>query len=162
MNHYVKPTLCTTPYEIILHIGTNNLRNNNPAVVINAMGNLADNIARQNKDVKVTLSEVITRSDDHSMVEKKGNWSFCKKNIKQYLGANKTNLTLSENEIPDVGQFILGDDPLSESINNDNNVIHDTPLDNLNENTICNELKNLKVFVSAILTSLPPQSTSNN
>ncbi|CAB4023015.1 Furin, partial, partial [Paramuricea clavata] len=70
MNHYVKPTLCTIPDEIILHIGTNNLRNNNPAVVINAMGNLADTIARQNKDVKVTLSEVISRSDNHSMVEK--------------------------------------------------------------------------------------------
>ena len=70
MDHYVKPTLCTTPDEIILHIGTNNLRNNNPSVVITAMGNLADTIAQQSKDVKVTLSEVITRSDDHSMVEK--------------------------------------------------------------------------------------------
>jgi hypothetical protein len=92
------------------------------------------------------------------------------KNIKQYLGANKikyhwleinieptpsnaisarTNLaklTLSENEIPDVGQFIPGDDPLSESINNDNNVIHDISLDNLNENTICNKLTKLKGF----------------
>ncbi len=52
----------------------------------------------------------------------------------------------SENEIPDVGQFNPGDDPLFESTNNDNNIMDDITLDNLNENTIRNELKKLEGF----------------
>lgn len=70
MDHYVKPTLSTQPDEIILHIGTNNLKDNNPADAITAMGKLGDTITRVNENVKLSLSEVITRSDDHDMAEK--------------------------------------------------------------------------------------------
>ena len=31
MEHYVKPTLSTQPDEIILHVGTSNLKDDNPA-----------------------------------------------------------------------------------------------------------------------------------
>ena len=40
MSHYAKPTLSTAPDEIILHIGTNDLKVNTPEAVVNAAANL--------------------------------------------------------------------------------------------------------------------------
>ena len=62
MFHYLKPTLDKKPDQVILHIGTNDLNKSSPAQI-------ADNIVRLSKMIKdeaqskVTLSEIITRTD---------------------------------------------------------------------------------------------------
>ena len=70
MSHYAKPTLSTAPDEIILHIGTNDLKAKTPEAVVNAAVDLGESITQQNKDIKVTFSEIITRTDDESLTRK--------------------------------------------------------------------------------------------
>jgi hypothetical protein len=42
MVHYVKPTLSTRPDEIILHIGTNDLKNKSPDMLAQSVVNLGN------------------------------------------------------------------------------------------------------------------------
>jgi hypothetical protein len=70
MSHYAKPTLSTAPDEIILHIGTNDLKAKTPEAVINAAANLGESITQLHKDTKLTFSEIITRVDDESLTRK--------------------------------------------------------------------------------------------
>jgi hypothetical protein len=70
MSHYAKPTLSTAPDEIILHIGTNDLKVKTPEAVVNAAANLGESITQLNKDTKLTFSEIITRVDDESLTRK--------------------------------------------------------------------------------------------
>ena len=68
MTHYVKPTLSTAPDKIIL--GTNDLKAKTPEAVANAAAYLGETIYQQNKGIKLTFSEVITRADDESLTSK--------------------------------------------------------------------------------------------
>ena len=70
MSHYAKPTLSTAPDEIILHIGTNDLKAKTPEAVVDAATDLGESITQENKDIKVTFSEIITRADDESLTRK--------------------------------------------------------------------------------------------
>ena len=70
MSHYAKPTLSTAPDEIILRIGTNDLKAKTPEAVINAAANLGESITQLHKDTKLTFSEIITRVDDESLTRK--------------------------------------------------------------------------------------------
>ena len=56
MSYYAKPTLSTAPDEIILHIGTNDLKAKTPEAVVNAAADLGESIPQENKDIKVTFS----------------------------------------------------------------------------------------------------------
>ena len=70
MSHYVKPTLTTNPAEVILHIVQTTWRKSHPVpCLIKSVDDLGEMIT-QNKDIKLTLSEVITRSDDESLADK--------------------------------------------------------------------------------------------
>ena len=69
MTHYVKPTLASNPAEVILHIGTNDLKNKSPSTLLKTVDNLGETIM-ESKDVKLTLSEVITRCDDETLADK--------------------------------------------------------------------------------------------
>ena len=69
MSHYVKPTLTTNPAEVILHIGTNDLKKKSPSTLLKSVDDLGEMIT-QNTDIKLTLSEIITRSDDESLADK--------------------------------------------------------------------------------------------
>ena len=68
MTHYVKPTLSTAPDKIIL--GTNDLKAKTPEAVANAAAYLRETIYQQNKDIKLTFSEIITRADDERLTSK--------------------------------------------------------------------------------------------
>jgi Trp operon repressor len=65
----VKPTLTTNPAEVILHIGTNDLKKKSPSTMLKSVDDLGEMITH-NKDIKLTLSEIITRSDDESLADK--------------------------------------------------------------------------------------------
>ena len=47
MVHYVRPTLLTPPGEIILHIGTNDLKNKSPDILAQSVENLGNAIKRE-------------------------------------------------------------------------------------------------------------------
>ena len=70
MSHYAKPTLSTTSDEIILHIGTKDMKANTPEDIINAVARLGEYITQQSKNPKLTSSEIITRNDDECRIRK--------------------------------------------------------------------------------------------
>ncbi len=93
MNHYVKPTILTTPNKLILHVGTNDLQRKTPDELLTRVQVLGQKINRENRDVELVLSEIITRKDDERLANKvneynKGlaqlcieqNWSLIKHN----------------------------------------------------------------------------------
>ncbi|CAB4023001.1 RNA-directed DNA polymerase from transposon BS [Paramuricea clavata] len=69
MTHYVKPTLASNPAEVIVHIGTNDLKNKSPSTLLKTVDNLGE-MSTESKDVKLTLSEIITRCDDETLADK--------------------------------------------------------------------------------------------
>ncbi|CAB3976566.1 Furin [Paramuricea clavata] len=69
MTHYVKPTLASNPAEVIVHIGTNDLKYKSPSTLLKTVDNLGEMIT-ESKDVKLTLSEIITRCDDETLADK--------------------------------------------------------------------------------------------
>jgi len=68
--HYVKPTLHLHPDEIIIHVGTNDVRNSNPRQVAERIVDLGNSIIADSPSTKVTLSSLISRSDDSALDEK--------------------------------------------------------------------------------------------
>ena len=74
MVHYVRPTVSTRPDEIILHIGTNDLKNKSPETFVESVVNLGNSIKRENNEIKLILSSTINRSDD----------AFLEQKVKQY------------------------------------------------------------------------------
>ncbi|CAB4010665.1 Scavenger receptor cysteine-rich type 1 M130 [Paramuricea clavata] len=70
MKHYAVPTLITKPKTLIFHVGTNDLHNKTPEDLINAMNDLGETIHRQNNDLELIWSEIITRTDDPNLAEK--------------------------------------------------------------------------------------------
>ena len=63
MNHYVKPTLLTTPDKLILHVGTNDLQEMTPDELLTQVQRLGENITRENRGIELVLSEIIARND---------------------------------------------------------------------------------------------------
>ena len=66
MTDYVRPTMKRSPDLIVLHAGTNNLRNEEPAnVIAEKLMKLALNMKENENDVMV--SSLIARSDDNDL-----------------------------------------------------------------------------------------------
>jgi hypothetical protein len=63
MNHYVKPTLLTTPNKLILHVGSNNLQRMTPDELLTHVQKLGESITRENRNIELVLSEIITTID---------------------------------------------------------------------------------------------------
>ena len=61
MKHYIKPTITKNPDQVIIHIGTNDLQNTEPATIVDNIVNLATECST---DAKVTIYELVTRDDD--------------------------------------------------------------------------------------------------
>ena len=70
MKHYAVPTLITKPKTLIFHVGTNDLHNKTPEDLISAMNDLGETIHRQNNDLELIWSEIITGTDDPNLAEK--------------------------------------------------------------------------------------------
>ena len=65
MKHYLMPTVDKKPQQIILHVGTNDLREHSPTVVAENIVDLAKKIEMES-NAEVILSELVSRSDNVS------------------------------------------------------------------------------------------------
>ena len=71
MKHYAVPTLATKPNTLIVHIGTNDLRNNTPSNLLSSLEDLGEMIMQYtNKNTNLIWSEIITRTDDPTLTNK--------------------------------------------------------------------------------------------
>ncbi len=64
MAHYIKPTLALKPKQVIIHVQTNDLKTKSPAEIIHNLKNLGNQVRQENRPTDVSLSQIITRSDD--------------------------------------------------------------------------------------------------
>ncbi len=67
MEYYVKPILARTPDQLILHVGTNDVRQSTPQEITNAISMLGQQIKKELPTTNLAISEVITRNDDPSL-----------------------------------------------------------------------------------------------
>ena len=71
MKHYAVPTLTTKPNTLIVHIGTNDLRNNTPSNLLSSLEDLGEMIMQYtNKNTNLIWSEIITRTHDPTLTNK--------------------------------------------------------------------------------------------
>ena len=70
MFDYIQPTIRQHPEHIILHGGTNDLKNSNPRKVAERIVDLGNLVETESPNTKVTISSFLTRSDDLSLVSK--------------------------------------------------------------------------------------------
>ena len=64
MKDHVKPGLRTNPDNVILHIGTNDIRSKEAPVIVDQLVELCDQIKKSNPKTKVSISEIIKRDDN--------------------------------------------------------------------------------------------------
>ena len=64
MSHYIKPSLERKPDEIILHVGTNDIKFKEAREIAEKVVDLGREIQNESPDTKVTISSIINRSDD--------------------------------------------------------------------------------------------------
>ena len=91
MNHYLKPNLEYSPNEVILHIGTNDLKTREPKAVAESIVDLARQI-EGTCDTTVTLSELVYRKDKLDQAVKTAN-----KHLKKFCHQNGWKLIHHEN-----------------------------------------------------------------
>ncbi|KAM7428713.1 hypothetical protein ABFA07_020349 [Porites harrisoni] len=63
MSDYIMPSLRRKPEEVILHVGTNNLKSSEPREIAEGIVNLGLKIQNHSPDCKITISSLISRSD---------------------------------------------------------------------------------------------------
>jgi hypothetical protein len=63
MLHYVKPTLKQAPDYLVLHVGTNDLKQSFPRQISTSIANLGQEIQKSVHTTKLIISEVIIRND---------------------------------------------------------------------------------------------------
>ena len=92
MKHYLKPTLEKNPQQILLHVGTNDLRDQNPNVVVDNVVELARKIESETS-ARIILSELVTRSDNVSSDSVK----TVNKKLKKFCNQNNWKLVQHQN-----------------------------------------------------------------
>ena len=70
MFDYIKPTIKDHPEEIILHVGTNDLKNSDSRKVAERIVDLGNFIEGESSNSKVTISNLLPRTDDHALNSK--------------------------------------------------------------------------------------------
>ena len=70
MKHYIVPTLSTPPDEIVLNIGTNDIIHSSAQQIIQNISEIGDMISEASSETKVTISNIITRSDNVNLNQK--------------------------------------------------------------------------------------------
>lgn len=71
MKDYIKPTLKAKPDNMIVHIGTNNLRSEEPQVVAEKIVNICEQIERNSPDTTIAVSELTARQDSSELEHKR-------------------------------------------------------------------------------------------
>jgi len=67
MNDFVKPLLRRRPDKVIVHISTNNVKDDDPKRVKGKTAELVDTIRNEQTNAKIVLSSVIHRNEDRSL-----------------------------------------------------------------------------------------------
>ena len=67
---FAKPVIKRKPKKIILHVGTNNLKMDQPKKIKNKVAGLVDSIKAEHPSIDVAVSSIIFRSDDQSLNSK--------------------------------------------------------------------------------------------
>ena len=72
MKDYLKPLIRRKPDDIILHIGTNNLKNSSatPQQLAEGISNLGTQIRNSSPSTKICLSALLIRNDNSNLVTK--------------------------------------------------------------------------------------------
>ena len=70
MVDFAKPVIKRKPKKIILHVGTNNLKMDQPKKIKNKVAGLVDSIKAEHPSIDVAVSSIIFRSDDQSLNSK--------------------------------------------------------------------------------------------
>ena len=70
MVDFTKPVIKRKPKKIILHVGTNNLKMDQPKKIKNKVAGLVDSIKAEHPSIDVAVSSIIFRSDDQSLNSK--------------------------------------------------------------------------------------------
>ena len=71
MVHYVKPTLEQKPDNIIVHTGTNNLRQDSPQEILNKIVELCENIKKKCPQSNIAVSKLTPRRDFTDLEKKR-------------------------------------------------------------------------------------------
>ena len=82
MKHYLQPSLQLKPSEIVLHVGTNGLKDHSSRVVAEQIVDLGNLISSSSPDTKVTISALTQRYDEERLGKKV---TDCNKVIKPFL-----------------------------------------------------------------------------
>ena len=67
MHDFIKPLLRRKPEKVILHVGTNNVKNDNPKRIKGKITELVDAIRKEQPTVKIAFSSIVHRTDDRSL-----------------------------------------------------------------------------------------------
>ena len=100
MQDYLKPLIRRKPDEIILHIGTNNIRDStsDPQTLADGIVNLADLINSSSPSTQISISGLVTRRDNSTFVSKINNTNKRLKAIcvsKKWSFIDNSNVNLS-------------------------------------------------------------------
>ena len=93
----IKPTLSRTPDSLIMHIGTNDLKNSSPSEISSSISSLGQEIRKEVPNTNLVISEVIIRNDDPSLNVK---ISELNKNLAQVCANNNWNFITHKNILP--------------------------------------------------------------
>ena len=91
MSDYLKPNLELNPDQVILHVGTNDLKKKEPQEVAEAIVDLARQVERSS-DAKIVISELVCRRDKLNEQVKAVN-----KRLKRYCQQNEWKLIQHKN-----------------------------------------------------------------
>ena len=70
MKHYVFPLLKNKPEILILHVGTNNIRDDDPKTLVDKICSLKDFISELSPETRVIVSSLIVRTDFQGAIRK--------------------------------------------------------------------------------------------
>ena len=64
MKYYLKPNLKRKPSNVIIHVGTNNLKTDETQVIVNEVEDICELVKDSSPETNITVSEIITREKD--------------------------------------------------------------------------------------------------
>lgn len=94
MNDYIKPVLQRKPDKIVLHVGTNNLRDDRPKDIKKKIAGVVEVIKNNQPSTSISISSIIQRADDRSL---KKSIEETNKAIRTYCATNGLDFICNDN-----------------------------------------------------------------
>jgi hypothetical protein len=70
MSHYIRPCVARKPHQIILHVGTNDIRDKQTNEIVNGILEIEEIIKKESPTTNVVISELIHRTDKAEFSQK--------------------------------------------------------------------------------------------